>query len=161
MPPREADRGQVPRERSAKHVPKHAPERVPYARPRPVRGATVASTQPPAARVPAGGVPGRRTVTIQGRGSERYTPSAERRRPPRRAHERAGFRPDRAAMWAVLLGVLLVFVAATSSHAAVISSHPAVTRSHPAVTRSHAAIRSCHVGTASFRAGSASRSPSR
>jgi hypothetical protein len=65
-------------------------------------------------------------VTIQGRGSERYISAAERRRPARRAHERAGFRPDRAAMWAVLLGLLLVLVAATSSHAAVMSAHHAL-----------------------------------
>jgi hypothetical protein len=37
------------------------------------------------------------------------------------SHERPGFRPDRAAMWAVLLGLLLVLVAATSSHAAVLA----------------------------------------
>lgn len=84
--------------------------------------------------VPAGppdasgaGVPGRRTVMIQGRGAERYTPNPERRRPPRRPHERAGFKPDRIAMWAVLLGVVLILVAATSSHAAVLS-HAASTR---------------------------------
>jgi hypothetical protein len=64
-------------------------------------------------------VPGRRTITIQGRGSERYSPSLDRRRPHRKRHEREGFKPDRAAMWAVLLGVLLILVAATSSHAAV------------------------------------------
>jgi hypothetical protein len=29
-------------------------------------------------------------------------------------------RPDRIALWAVLLGVLLVLVAATSSHAAMV-----------------------------------------
>jgi hypothetical protein len=29
-------------------------------------------------------------------------------------------RPDRIALWAVLLGILLVLVAATSSHAAVV-----------------------------------------
>ena len=67
-------------------------------------------------RIP-GGVPGRRTVTIRGQ-------VAPPRRPPRRAHERAGSRPDRIAMWAVLLGLLLVLVAATSSHAAVV--HAAV-----------------------------------
>jgi len=43
---------------------------------------------------------------------------ARRRRPPSLPHERPGFQPDRVAMWAVLLGVLLVLVAATSSHAA-------------------------------------------
>ena len=66
------------------------------------------------------GVPGRRTVTIRGRGAERYTPrrpTADRRRSERR-HERPGFVPDRTAMWAVLLGVLLLLVAAASAHAA-------------------------------------------
>jgi hypothetical protein len=65
----------------------------------------------------AGGVPGRRTVTIRGQGSERYRPPASRR-PHERRHEREGFRPDRAAMWAVLLGVMLILVAVTSAHAA-------------------------------------------
>jgi hypothetical protein len=62
----------------------------------------------------------RRTVTITGRGAERNLPwatDAARRRPARRPHERAGFKPDRVAMWAVFLGVLLVFVAAASAHA--------------------------------------------
>jgi hypothetical protein len=64
-----------------------------------------------------GGVPGRRTVTIRGRGSERYHAPTPRR-PSERRHEREGFRPDRAAMWAVLLGVMLILVAVTSAHAA-------------------------------------------
>jgi hypothetical protein len=63
----------------------------------------------------AGGVAGRRTVTIRGQVA-RPAP----RRPPRRRYERAGARPDKIAMWAVLLGLLLVLVAATSSHAAVV-----------------------------------------
>lgn len=75
---------------------------------------------PSAGAVPAtGGVAGRRTITIQGRGAERNLPlpsEASRRRAARRAHERSGFRPDRAAMWAVLLGLLLVLVALTSAH---------------------------------------------
>jgi hypothetical protein len=69
------------------------------------------------------GVPGRRTVKITGYGSERnliYASREPRRRPPERAYERAGFKPDRVAMWAVLLGVLLVLVAATSAHAAML-----------------------------------------
>ena len=41
-----------------------------------------------------------------------------RRRPPRSAPQRLGPRPDRIAMWALLLAVALVLVAATSSHAA-------------------------------------------
>jgi hypothetical protein len=61
---------------------------------------------------------GRRTVHITGRGAERNLPVT---RPTLRRHEREGFRPDRAAMWAVLLGLLLILVAATSAHAAVLA----------------------------------------
>lgn len=70
---------------------------------------------------PAAGVPGRRTVTIRGHGTERYVPdraSSSRRRRPERRYERAGFRPDRTAMWAVLLGLMLILAAVTSAHAA-------------------------------------------
>jgi hypothetical protein len=69
------------------------------------------------------GVPGRRTVTIRGRGSEHYTPPPRdrSRRPSERSYERAGFRPDKVALWAVLMGLVLVLAAATSSHAAVLS----------------------------------------
>lgn len=84
------------------------------------------------------GIPGRRTITIQGRGTEHYDrtagqgtrPSSAARRPSVRPYERAGFRPDRVAMWAVLLGVLLVVVAATSSHAAVVAVHSLSSLSH-------------------------------
>jgi hypothetical protein len=78
-------------------------------------GPTTATTP---AQAPRAGVAGRRTVTIRGRGAERNLPwpDATRRRPPRRAYERAGFKPDRVAMWAVLLGVLLVLVAVMSAH---------------------------------------------
>jgi hypothetical protein len=62
-------------------------------------------------------VPGRRTVTIRGQGAERYVPRTARRSAQRR-YERAGFRPDRVAMWAVLLGLMLIVAAATSAHAA-------------------------------------------
>jgi hypothetical protein len=65
--------------------------------------------------------PERRTVVIRGRGAERdltWTAHQNRRRPTRPRHQRPGFKPDRAALWAVLLGLLLVLVAATSSHAA-------------------------------------------
>jgi hypothetical protein len=71
--------------------------------------------------------PPRRTVQITGR-----TVSApplprlvevERRRPARRTVERVGPRPDRIALWAVLLGFFLILVAATSSNAAVPSAH--------------------------------------
>jgi hypothetical protein len=70
-----------------------------------------------AAAVPRGtAVPGRRTVTIRGQVAPRPAP----RRPRRDPYDRVGARPDRIAMWAVLLCVLLVLVAATSSHAAVL-----------------------------------------
>jgi hypothetical protein len=87
---------------------------------RPAQG--VAARPSPSATRPDGtGVPGRRTVKITGYGSQRnliYASREPRRRPPERPYERAGFKPDRVAMWAVLLGVLLVLVAAMSAHAA-------------------------------------------
>ncbi len=65
----------------------------------------------------------RRTVVIRGQVAPRAggTQSAgpARRRPPRRPSERiAGTRPDRAAMWAVLMGVFLIVVAVLSAHGA-------------------------------------------
>jgi len=77
----------------------------------PSRAATprVAAPTPPS---------GRRTVTIRGRGAERHLPwpGEARRRPARRPHERTGFRPDRVALWAVFLGMLLAAVAIASPH---------------------------------------------
>jgi hypothetical protein len=68
---------------------------------------------------PSGGVPGRRTVTIRGQVADRYaTPRPSSRRRPERRYERTGFRPDRTALWAVLLGVMLILAAVTSAHAA-------------------------------------------
>jgi hypothetical protein len=60
-------------------------------------------------------VPERRTVKIGGRpeGSleaARYQRDRPRR-PPRTTHERIGARPDRLAMWAVALGLLLIVIA--------------------------------------------------
>jgi hypothetical protein len=73
--------------------------------------------------------PSRRTVTITGHGAEAYTTrngtrssSAERYNPVPR-HERSGFQPDRVAMWAVLLGVVMVLAAAASAHATVLAHH--------------------------------------
>jgi hypothetical protein len=63
--------------------------------------------------------PERRTVVITGRPVERYQPvrrSSHGSHLP--AHARAGFKPDRVAMWAVALGILLLLVAAGSAHAA-------------------------------------------
>jgi hypothetical protein len=65
---------------------------------------------------------GRRTVVITGRGAERdYVPTRRRER-DLRPHERAGFKPERLALWAFLLTLLLILVAATSSHGAVLTT---------------------------------------
>jgi hypothetical protein len=101
-----------------------------------------------AAALPGQGVPGRRTVKIQGRGAERnllYSSRRPQRRPSEHRHERVGFKPDRLAMWAVLLGVLLILVAATSSHAAVRSR---------AAGGSHTALRSRAAGGSHAAVGS-------
>jgi hypothetical protein len=72
---------------------------------------------PSQAAIPRGtAVPGRRTVTIRGQVAARPAPRRARRDP----YDRVGSRPDRIAMWAVVLCVLLILVAATSSHAAVL-----------------------------------------
>jgi hypothetical protein len=51
-------------------------------------------------------------VPIRGYGAERNLPVAR----STRRHEQPGFRPDRAALWAVLLGVCLILVAVASAH---------------------------------------------
>jgi hypothetical protein len=84
--------------------------------------------------------PGRRTVQITGRtvaapALPRLV-EVERRRPARRPAERVGPRPDRIALWAVLLGFFLILVAATSSNAAT----PTHTADHAAVA-AHAPAR--------------------
>jgi hypothetical protein len=53
----------------------------------------------------------RRTVVITGRPGERRRRTYQSSLP---VHARHGFRPDRVAMWAFTLGILLVLVAATS-----------------------------------------------
>jgi hypothetical protein len=66
----------------------------------------------------------RRTVVITGRVADRYVPSTRRGYEANlRPHERSSFKPDRMALWAVLMGVLLLLVAATSSHAATLAAH--------------------------------------
>ena len=63
----------------------------------------------------------RRTIVIRGQvapPARPYESTAQRRR-PRRASERiAGTRPDRAALWAVLLGVFMILVAVMTAHGA-------------------------------------------
>lgn len=61
---------------------------------------------------------GRRTVVIRGQVADRnrpYATTAQRHRPARRPSERVGHRPDRVAMWAFGLGLLLVLVAILSA----------------------------------------------
>lgn len=78
----------------------------------------------------------RRTVEITGRTvgapSLPRLVQIDRRRPARRPAERVGARPDRLALWAVVLGFFLIFVAVTST--------------------SHAATRAHSAGAASIRA---------
>jgi hypothetical protein len=64
--------------------------------------------------------PQRRTVVIRGQvAPPPRVSTAARRRPPRRAGERiAGARPDRAALWAVMMGGFLILVAVMTAHGA-------------------------------------------
>jgi hypothetical protein len=78
----------------------------------------------------------RRTVQITGRTigapSLPRLVEVDRRRPPRSSAHRIGHRPDRLALWAVLLAFFLILVAATSSsHAATPHAAPP----HVAATR--------------------------
>lgn len=70
-------------------------------------------------------VPARRTIEIRGRTvpapSIPRTVEIDRRRPPRRAIERASTRPDRLAMWALLMGIVLILVAVGTADASVLS----------------------------------------
>jgi hypothetical protein len=67
----------------------------------------------------------RRTVVIRGQVApppqprSMYASAPARRRPPRRPAERiVGTRPDRAALWAVMMGVFLILVAVMTAHGA-------------------------------------------
>jgi hypothetical protein len=78
----------------------------------------------------------RRTVEITGRTigapSLPRLVEVDRRRPPRSGTQRIGHRPDRLALWAVILAFFLILVAATSaSHAATPHGAPA----HATATR--------------------------
>ncbi len=70
-------------------------------------------------------IPARRTIEIRGR---TVPPPAvprsveiERRRPPRRPIERVGARPDRVAMWALLMGLVLILVAVGTADASALA----------------------------------------
>ena len=69
-------------------------------------------------------LPARRTVEIRGRPVPApAVPRAEldRRRPPRRAVERVGPHPDRLALWALLMGLVLILVAVGTADASVLA----------------------------------------
>ena len=83
------------------------------------------------AHAPAGSIAGRRTVKIRGQAvagaparplhvvpaaPSVALPARSTRRPPRRAVDWVGGRPDRIAGWAVFLGLLLAGVAAVSGN---------------------------------------------
>ena len=102
-----------PREVRTREV--RAAERVRQPAPTSEASAPVAPLPAPASVSQASA--GRRTVMIRGYGAERNLPVA---RPTLRRHERADFRPDRVALWAVLLGLCLIVVAAASAHGAVL-----------------------------------------
>jgi hypothetical protein len=79
----------------------------------------------------------RRTVEITGHPTGGPTlprlVEIDRRRPARRAVERVGPRPDRIALWAVVLGFFLILVAVTStSHAATRASSARPSAGHTA-----------------------------
>ena len=93
----------------------------------------------------------RRTVEITGRTvgapSLPRLVQIDRRRPARRAAERVGARPDRLALWAVVLGFFLIFVAVTSTSHAATHAHAAGAASGRAV---HQQVFNAH--TAALRA---------
>lgn len=116
--PRERVAAERPRERVAVERPRRASGPVIEPPPR----APVVMAEPPAEPTePPLDPDGRRIVTIRGRGAERdlaFPAYRSGRRPATPVHHRPGFKPDRTALWAVMLGLLLVLVAATSAHAA-------------------------------------------
>jgi hypothetical protein len=76
--------------------------------------------------IPGQGVPGRPTVRIRGRGAEARVDAlladTRRRRPPRTVSERLGPRPDRVALWALLLALVLIVTAVATADASTLPS---------------------------------------
>ena len=86
--------------------------------PRPVPAAALRSR--------ASATPGRVTVEIRGRTvpapAVPRPAEPDRRRPQRRPVERVGTRPDRVAMWALMMGLLLILVAIGTADTPAVSS---------------------------------------
>ena len=107
----------------------------------------VRAPEAPEAPTPLPAPSRRRTVEITGRTvgapSLPRLVQIDRRRPARRAAERVGARPDRLALWAVVLGFFLIFVAVTSTSHAATRAHSAGAVSgrvvHQQVVRTHTA----------------------
>ena len=70
------------------------------------------STRPAASTSPSIEIRGR---TVPAPAVPRPLELDRTRRPPRRAIERVGARPDRMAMWALLMGLVLIAVAITTA----------------------------------------------
>ncbi|MEP6954725.1 MAG: hypothetical protein ABI950_11760 [Solirubrobacteraceae bacterium] len=102
------------------------PRSAPAPAPAPAHVESVTTSPADAPRRPLVDPLQRRTVQITGHPGARAGISGlieiDRRRAARRPVERIGPRPDRLAMWAVLLGLFLILVAATSSHAALLGA---------------------------------------
>ena len=88
-------------------------------------------------------IPARRTIEIRGRTvpapSVPRTVELDRRRPPRRAIERVGTRPDRLALWALLMGIVLILVAVGTADASMLLTRPTQGLRRTADARPHAA----------------------
>ena len=140
---RRADRADVAQRRSALESPPTAaverrqpeggerrqPELVERGQPEPAerRRSDGARPAPLARRGPhprGTAIPARRTVEIRGRTVPApAVPRLEldRRRPVRRPIERVGPRPDRLALWALLMGLMLILVAVGTADASVLA----------------------------------------
>ena len=112
---------EIAERRPAEIVERRRPEVVERRQPVAARPAPVARRGPH----PEGtAVPARRTVEIRGRTVPApAVPRVEldRRRPQRRAVERVGPRPDRLALWALLMGLMLILVAVGTADASVLA----------------------------------------
>jgi len=88
-------------------------------------GRPVAAAARRGAHVKGTAIPTRRTVEIRGRTVPAPTVprsvEIDRRRPARRPIERVGTRPDRLAMWALLMGIVLILVAVGTADASVLA----------------------------------------
>jgi hypothetical protein len=109
--------------RRADDVARHAARERQHSEPEATRPAAAAARR--GGHVKGTAIPARRTVEIRGRTVPAPTVprsvEIDRRRPPRRPIERVGPRPDRLAMWALLMGIVLILVAVGTADASVLT----------------------------------------